>query len=293
MDLRQLSYFLEVAEHESFSKASRAIHLSQPTLSKMVKGLEEELGVVLFNRSTRSVMLTEAGKVVQHHAQAVMNAAHNLQTAVADLTQLKAGKFTLGLPPVIGASFFPKVITEFRNRHPMITIQLVEEGGKRIEQLLQEGRLDLGVVVLPVDDALFEIVPIVKRQLKLVVPIQHHLALGQEVKLGDLRDESFILFRHEFNLHDRVKEACIQEGFEPQVAYESSQWDFIYELICANQGISLLPETICAKFDTQKVRVLNGVEPSIHWNLGIVWKKDGYLSHAARGWVEYVKEVFS
>ncbi len=292
MDIRQLGYFLEVAKHASFSNASKAIHLSQPTLSKMIKSLEEELNVVLFNRSTRSVELTEAGKAVQLHAQAVMQAMENLQSAVADLTELKAGSFSLGLPPVIGASFFPKVITEFRHLYPQITIKLVEEGGKRIEQMLLEGSLDLAVVVLPVDEQLFEIVPIVNRHLKLVVPAEHQLARKKKVKLLDLSGEDFILFRQEFSLHDRVKEACIREGFKPQVAYESSQWDFIYELVCASQGISFLPETICAKLDTRKVRVIHSVEPGIDWNLAVIWKKDSYLSHAAKGWIEYAEKVF-
>lgn len=104
MDLRQLSYFLEVANHGSFSKASEAIHLSQPTLSKMVKNLEDELGVVLFNRSTRKVELTDAGKVVLTHAQSVLHAAQHLLLAVADLTEMKSGQFRLGLPPVIGST---------------------------------------------------------------------------------------------------------------------------------------------------------------------------------------------
>jgi DNA-binding transcriptional LysR family regulator len=292
MDLRQLSYFLEVANHSSFSKASKSIHLSQPTLSKMVKNLEEELGIVLLDRSTRKVELTEAGKVVQSHAQIIINAKDHLLAAVADLTQMKVGRFTLGLPPVIGASFFPKVIADFHKLYPNITIQLVEEGGKRIEQMLMEGAIDLGVVVLPVDEQLFELVPIVERRLNLVMPISHPLSQRGKVRLADLCNESFILFRHEFNLHDRVKEACIREGFEPQVAYESTQWDFIYELICADQGISLLPETICARLDPGKVSVIRSIEPNIHWNIGIVWRKHGYLSHAARGWIEFAQQVF-
>ncbi|QJD82802.1 LysR family transcriptional regulator [Cohnella herbarum] len=289
MDLRQLSYFLEVANQESFSKASQTIHVTQPTLSKMVKSLEEELGVLLINRSTRRVDLTEAGKVVQAHAQTILNAKQNLLSAVADLTEMRKGQFSLGLPPVIGASFFPKVISKFHQLHPDIDIQLVEEGGKRIEQLLIEGSLDLGVVVLPVDEELFEVVPIVKRHLNLVVPTSHPLSGSNEVRLSELRNEFFILFRQEFNLHDRVKEACIREGFEPQVAYESSQWDFIYELIRADEGISLLPETICAKFDAANVHVIRKIEPNIHWDLAIIWKKNGYVSHAASGWIEFVR----
>ncbi|BBI32293.1 LysR family transcriptional regulator [Cohnella abietis] len=291
MDMRQLGYFLEVAQHASFSKASQAIHLSQPTLSKMIKNLEVELGVVLFDRSTRRVELTEAGKVVQAHAQTIINASQQLLVAVEDLTEKRKGQFTLGLPPVIGASFFPKVIADFHQLHPDIAIKIVEEGGKRIEQLLLEGKINLGVVVLPVDERLFEVVPIVERHLKLVLPLTHALAHREEVHLADLKNELFILFRQEFNLHDRVKEACIREGFEPQVAYESTQWDFIYELICANQGISLLPETICAKLDPGKVSVIPLVKPSIHWDLAIIWNKSGYVSHAAQGWIEFAQKV--
>lgn len=292
MDIRQLSYFLEVAAHSSFSKASKAIHLSQPTLSKMVKNLEEELGVVLLNRSTRRVDLTDAGKVVQAHAQNVLVATQNLLSAVADLTEMRSGQFKLGLPPVIGASFFPKVISDFHELHPDIGIHLVEEGGKKIEQLLLEGAIDLGVVVLPVEETLFEMVPIVERRLCLVLPVSHKLADKQQVSLAELRDDSFILFRQEFNLHDRVKEACVREGFEPQVAYESTQWDFIYELVSAGQGVSLLPETVCSKFDSEKVRVIRDIEPDIHWDLGIIWKKDGYVSHAAKGWIEFAQRAF-
>jgi len=293
LDIRHLSYFLEVAKHASFSKASESIHLSQPTLSKMVKNLEEELGVVLLHRSTRKVQLTDAGKVVQTHAQAMMNASQNLLSAVSDLLQMKTGQFSLGLPPVIGSSFFPKVIIGFRQLHPDISIQIVEEGGRQIEQLLLEGSIDLGVVVLPADPQLFEIVPIIKRQLNLVVPISHKLSHNQEVRLSDLSDESFILFSQGFNLHDRVKEACVHEGFEPKVAYTSKQWDFIYEMIAANQGVSLLPETICAKLDPDKVHIIRRITPSMHWNLAIIWKKENYLSLAARGWIEFAQRVLS
>ncbi|WP_127581688.1 LysR family transcriptional regulator [Paenibacillus koleovorans] len=293
MDLRQLNYFLEVAQHASFSKASQSIHLSQPTLSKMVRNLEEELGVVLFNRSTRKVELTEAGKVVQAHAQTVVSASQQLLAAVMDLTEMKKGQFTLGLPPVIGASFFPKVIAEFHQQYPDIDIRLVEEGGKRIEQLLHEGAIDLGVVVLPVDETRFEVVPILERVLKLVVPPDHRLAKRRKVKLNELQQESFILFRQEFNLHDRVKEACILAGFKPRVAFESAQWDFISELVCAGQGISLLPETICAKLDPAKVRVIHQIDPGVHWDMAIIWKKGRYISHAAKGWVEFAQQVFA
>jgi DNA-binding transcriptional LysR family regulator len=292
MDIRQLSYFLEVAKQASFSKASVKLHLSQPTLSKVVKSLEEEIGMALFDRSTRHIHLTEAGEVVQAQAQMIIHSMENLLTAVADLSQMKTGKFTLGLPPVIGSSFFPEIIAQFHNLHPQIKIELIEEGGKLIERSLLEGSIDLGFVVLPVDEQLFEIVPIIQRELKLVVNIKHPLAGRSQVTLQELHNESFILFRQGFALHDRVREACIRKGFEPKISYESTQWDLISEMVIANLGISLLPETICTKLDPARICIIHEIEPAVHWDLAIIWAKNKYLSHAARGWVEFVRDMF-
>lgn len=291
MDLRQLSYFLEVARHGSFSKASEKLHLSQPTLSKMVKNLEEELGLLLFERSTRRIHLTDAGEVVQAHAQHIMRSFENLDSALTEMKQIKTGHFTLGLPPVIGASFFPKIIARFHQLYPNVRIQLVEEGGKLVEQALLEGEIDLGVVVLPVDEEMFEIVPLVERELMLVVNPEHTLARKNQVSLLDLTEESFILFRKGFALHDRVREACIRSGYEPTVAYESAQWDFISEMVTANMGISLLPETICTKLDPVQITSIRMVEPKVYWNLAIIWHKNHYLSYAARAWIRFVQET--
>lgn len=292
MDLRQLSYFLEVAQQGSFSKASHHLHLSQPTLSKMVKSLEDELGVVLFDRSTRRIHLTDAGEVVQAHAQMIMKSIENLSYALTDMTQMKKGKITLGLPPVIGASFFPKIIARFHQLYPNIKIRLVEEGGKLVEQSLLEGGIDLGVVVLPVDEELFEVVPLVERELMLVVNAAHPLARRTHVSLLDLKEESFILFRKGFALHDRVRETCIRNGYEPAVTYESAQWDFISEMVSSNLGISLLPETICTRLDPEHIAAIRMVEPKVHWNLAIIWHKHHYLSYAAKAWVRFVRDIF-
>lgn len=292
MDIRQLTYFLEVANQSSFSKAAQQLHLSQPSLSKMVKNLENELGVVLFDRSTRHIHLTDAGEVIQTQARIILQSMEHLNTALADVTEMRKGKFRLGLPPVIGVSFFPDILARFHQLYPQIEIQLVEEGGKVIEQRLLEGEIDLGVVVLPVDEEMFEVKPIIERKMMLTMHPEHPLAAREEVALQELADESFILFRKGFALRDRVREACIREGFEPKVSYESAQWDFISEMVAAGIGISLLPETVCGKLDPRQIAVIRKTRPQIHWNLGLIWRKDGYLSHAARGWVNFVLHYF-
>jgi DNA-binding transcriptional LysR family regulator len=292
MDIRQLNYFLEVALQGSFSKASQNLHLSQPTLSKMVKTLEEELGVLLFDRSTRRIQLTDAGALVLSHTQNIMQSIDNLETAIAELKNIKKGEIKIGLPPLIGASFFPKIIGEFHNLYPNIDIHLVEEGGKMIEKALLEGSIDLGVVVLPVDEELYEVVPIVERELVLIVNSSHRLGKRTHVSFQDLRDESFILYSKGYALHDRVRDMCIQNGFEPNVTRESGHWLFISEMVSANFGISLLPETICHKLDPDKITTVRMSEPKVKWNLAIIWRKHHYLSFAAKEWIQFVQDIF-
>jgi DNA-binding transcriptional LysR family regulator len=292
MDIRQLHYFLEVAREGSFSKASQNLHLSQPTLSKMVKTMEEELDVLLFNRSTRWIELTDAGELVLNHAQMIMKSIDNLNSAIAELKNIKQGKLKIGLPPLIGASFFPKIIGEFHNLYPNIDIQLLEYGGKMVEKGLLEGSIDLGVVVLPVNEEHFEVVSIVERELVLIVNSSHPLAEKSHVGFHDLRNEPFILYNKGYSLHDRVRDACIRYGFEPMVANESAHWLFISEMVAANFGISLLPETICDKLDPQKITAVRLNEQKVEWNLAIVWRKHHYLSFAAKEWVRFVQDIF-
>ncbi|QGQ97497.1 LysR family transcriptional regulator [Paenibacillus psychroresistens] len=292
MDIRQLTAFLEIANQNNFSKASQILHISQPSLSKMIKGLEDELGIVLFDRSTRRIQLTEEGRIVREHAQIISNDFQNLTNAVSDMTKLKKGKLTLGLPPVIGSSFFPNVLASFHKQYPEIEISLIEEGGKRVEQSIMEGLIDLGIVVLPVNEQQFELIPLIQRNLCLVLPVQHPMSRKRKVYLKDLKNDPFILFRQEFNLYDRVRSACITEGFEPHITYESTQWDFICEMVAANQGISFLPETVCGNLDHKRLRVIKDIQPSIPWDLAVIWKKDQYVSHAAKAWIEFVRPIF-
>ena len=110
MDIRQLTYFVEVAKHQSFTKAALALHVTQPTLSKMVKNLEEEMEVVLFDRSARQIGLTDAGEVVYEQAQKIIYSLDDLSASLYDVMNLKKGRIKIGLPPVISTLFFPTII---------------------------------------------------------------------------------------------------------------------------------------------------------------------------------------
>lgn len=291
LDLRQLTYLLEIAKHMNFTKAAEALHLSQPTLSKMVKNIEEELGVSLFDRSGKYVQLTDSGEIAVQQIQVIVQAVQDLHHLLDDVSNLKKGTITIGLPPVVGSVFFTRVIAKFQIKHPNIHFQLVEEGAKNVENLVQNRKLDLGVVVGPVDTSNFETLPFIYQKLALIIHRSHPLAEQSSVSLQQLRNEPFILFPSGYAVRNHVIHACRSIGFDPSVVYESSQWDLLAEMVASNAGISIIPETICSKITCPEVLTLPLVEPSIPWNLVIIWPKDHYVSYAMREFISFSQEL--
>lgn len=290
MDIRHLQYFLEVARHNSFTKAAQALYITQPTISKMIRNLEEELGVELFERVGKRVTLTDAGWVLFSQAEVMVRSFENMTVKINDLMQLKKGRIRIGLPPMVGANFFPKVMGKFCEKYPGITLDLFEGGSNKVEADVGAGLLDIGVVLLPINEELFDYFSFVKEKIRVVVQPTHALAEREEVSLAELAGEKFLLFHEDFALHNRIIEACVQVGFTPTIIYKSSQWDFLSEMVAANLGITLLPETICRELGTERFRSIPLVNPSIDWHLGMIWRK-GYLSYATRAWIHFTEEL--
>lgn len=291
MDIRHLQYFLEVARHHSFTKAAQSLFITQPTISKTIKSMEDELGVALFDRVGKKVELTDAGKAIELQAQAIVKSFQNISSELNDLMNLKRGHIRIGLPPMVGSSFFPMIIGEFHKAYPEVTIQLFEDGAKKVEIDVAAGALDIGVVVLPVEGDVFETFPFVEEKMKLLVHPTHPLAGREEVALTELSEDYFVLFREDFALHDRIIGECVRAGFQPRVVYESSQWDLIREMVAVKLGVALLPETICRDLDSNRVSVISLVDPVIPWHLGMIWRKGRYLSFAAREWITFTRTL--
>ncbi|MET3288386.1 UNVERIFIED_CONTAM: DNA-binding transcriptional LysR family regulator [Brevibacillus sp. OAP136] len=293
MDIRELQYVMELARLRSFTKAAEALHITQPTLSKMIRNLEAELGLVLFSRIGKKIECTDAGRVVVAHAQTILDSFQSLTRELDDLTTFTKGTIRIGLPPMVGASFFPTVMSQFRAKYPGLDIHMVEEGSKKLEAEIESGGLDMAVVQMPVNDELFDSHVLVKENLRLIVHPTHPLAQRDEVTLAELADESFVFFSKSFTLHDRIIEECKRVGFTPHVLYESSHWDFIQEMVAVNLGVAFLPETICRSLQPNRVQSVTLVKPAIPWHLAMIWRKNTYLSLAAREWIRFTQSLFN
>ncbi|MDQ0219740.1 LysR family transcriptional regulator [Peribacillus cavernae] len=291
MDIKHLQYFIEVTNFNSFSRAADHLFITQPTISKMIKNLEAELGVALFDRSRKKLALTDAGHIILGQAKLINKAFQNLETELGNLLGLKKGHIRIGLPPIFDAHFFLKIIGSFHELYPGITFQLVEDGSKKIEEDVGNNLLDVGVIVLPTKNDIFQHFSFIEEDLKLILHPSHPLAYREEIRLAELADESFILFNKDFVLHDRIISSCNSAGFNPHIISESSQWSFIEEMVAWKLGVSLLPESICRHL-TKDVRSIKVINPSISWKLAIIWGKNHYLSYAAKEWLQFTKGQF-
>ncbi len=250
--------------------------------------MEDELGIPLFNRSTRHLHITDEGKAIIPYAKRLLRQMEDLLQVASEQQHSHSGNIRFGLPPVIGSSFFPSIITAFKKQYPRIKLTIVEEGSRIVEQTLLDGQIDLGITILPLDTEQFDVIPIIERKLKLVLPINHPLANNATVSLKQLQGEEFLMFSQGFSLYDRVRDACIKAGFEPIIILESSQWDFMMEMVASGNGICILPETICEHADLTRCAVVHVTDPEIEWNLAIIRRKNSYVSSAMLTWIDFI-----
>ncbi|BBU28716.1 LysR family transcriptional regulator [Burkholderia sp. THE68] len=290
MELRALRYFIEVVKQKSFTAAAEHMFVTQPTISKMVKALEDEVGSPLLLREGRQMVLTDAGQIVYQRGVEVLAAHARLEAELNDLGTFGRGTLTIGIPPM-GGSLFTPAIAEFRRRYPKVELKLFERGSKAIEAALIDGELELGGVLQPVDTNMFDVLPVSRQILWLVASKGSRWDDAREVALTDLAAEPFVFYGESLALNDVVLNACREAGFAPTIVGRSGHWDFMAALVQAGIGIALLPAPYCRRLDADAFTCRPVVAPEIHWDMALGWRRNGYLSHAARAWIEVAREM--
>lgn len=288
MEIRHLEYFLEVSRHKSFSKAAEASHISQSTISRAIKDLEIELGRTLFYRTTKYVTLTDAGEVILEQAQQIVAAFRNINTHLENLDKLQTGKIHIGLPHITAVTSFAHLLSAFKSQYPGIHIQLYEYGPKKIEASLQDGLLDIGIFT-PEDKDLFEWIFFEQDPHSLIMHPKHRLTQSNNIDYKDLKGEQLILYNSDYKLHDIIINGCKKAGFYPEIAFETAQRELMTQMVEANIGVALLPTKICKTLDPQTITFRPFSDSQLRLELALVWKKDRYLPHTARQFLNFFK----
>lgn len=289
---KDIEIFIHIADDKSFTRVSEKLYIAQPALSKTIQKMEKELNMQLLDRSRRDIRLTDAGKVVYEKGKEIIAKYSSMQNELNNLSDLVTGEIKVGLPQIIGTCFFPKIIKAFKKIYPGVTFEMIEEGGVIVERLVERGDLDIGFVVLPVQSKGVAFTEIYRDQFVLCVDKDHPLSRRKQVSLNDVKNESFIMFAKSFTLHNLILDTCRQSGFDPLVAYESSQWDLMIELVSEQQGVALIPRLLANKLNGVNTLSLSVKDINTAWRIGMIIGKGGYQSLALKEFVKVVEDLY-
>ncbi|WP_069815979.1 LysR family transcriptional regulator [Streptomyces sp. TP-A0874] len=291
MELRQLEYFVTVAEERNFTRAAERVHISQSGVSAQIRQLERELGAELFDRSARTVTLTEAGRAALEHARAALAAAGAVSEAVGEVTGLIRGRLTVGM--VVGCTIPPlfDAIAAFHRAHPGVEVSLLEGDSDHLVELVRAGGVDLALVGAAADplEGLGELT-IVSERLVAAVPAEHPLAGESRVALRDLLRHPLVAMPRGTGLRTVFEQACAAQGLRPVVALEASAADAIAGLAGRGLGVAVLSHSMAAGYrDRLRAVDIDGAEAPAR--LALVWRS----AHrpAVREWLRYGRQAFS
>ncbi|CAI0774716.1 Cyn operon transcriptional activator [Serratia proteamaculans] len=289
MLLRHIRYFLAVAEQGNFTRAAEALHVSQPTLSQQIKQLEETLGTPLFDRSGRAVRLTDAGVAWMRYAQLALQDLDAGARAIHDVATLERGNLRLAMTPTFTAYLVGPVIDAFYRRYPGITLSIHEMTQDRIEALLAEDRLDLGIAFSQAQLADIETEDLFSESLNMVVGINHPLAKKYEALTAQaFEQQPLALLSEDFATRQFIDDYCRQQGIRPRVAVEANAIGAIIEMVRRGSLATVLPAAIAQA--NPQLRVMPLVTAMPARRAVLLQRKDAYRSAASRAFVEVLHQ---
>jgi LysR family hydrogen peroxide-inducible transcriptional activator len=293
MNLRDLRYLVALAEHRHFGRAAAASYVSQPTLSTQIRKLEEELGVTLVERTPRRVLLTETGREIVARARDVLHEVEQIRGIARRTRDPEAGSVRLGIFPTLGPYLLPHVVPEVRKRFPKLELLLVEEKTEEVLKRLREGKLDAGVLALPVHDDTLHSEFLFEEPFVLAAPKQHPLAQRNTLKLDDLEDQSLLLLEDGHCLRDQALEVCRMSGAGEKTGFRATSLETLRQMVAADVGVTLLPvlavKPPVARADNIGLVEFRGRAPSRR--IAMVWRKSSALAPFLKRLAQVFREL--
>ena len=298
MNLRDLKYLVALADHKHFGKAAAASFVSQPTLSTQIRKLEEELGVPLVERAPRKVMLTPAGRDAAERARRIVAEVEQMKEAARRSQDPEAGTVRLGIFPTLGPYLLPHVVPRIRGRFPQLELLLVEEKSDVLLSRLREGRLDAGLLALPVHDEQLHAEFLFEEPFLLAVPETHPLAKRDALKLDELSSQKLLLLEDGHCLREQALEVCRLSGANEKSEFRATSLETLRQMVAADVGITLLP-TLAVKppvARSDNIHLLGFSDSHPSRRIAMFWRKSsamhGFLMELARVFRELPSELF-
>jgi DNA-binding transcriptional LysR family regulator len=286
--LRQLQYFVAVAEKGSVSGAAQTLSISQPAITEAIKDLEHDLGVTLFERHSRGLNTTYKGHQFLRHAKSILTSVSDARRTFSSDDDIAKGTLQLGVTSLVAGYVLSDILARYRRANPNVSVTAIEDNGEYLEHLLIGGELDVAVMVISnlrdrmaLQAEILEVSPY-----RLWLPLGHPLSTQQSISLSDVTSEPLIMLTV-----DEIEEATVKLlsalGQKPQIAFRTRSVEAVRSLVATGAGVSLLPDLVYRPWSLEGDRIeyrdVSGTLPVVQ--VGIVWRKGSNLSRAVRDFI--------
>lgn len=293
MNLRDLRYFVALADLKHFGRAAAAAFVSQPTLSTQVRKLEEELGIALVERTPRNVMLTAGGREIAERARSILREVDELKELARRTQDPESGTLRLGLFPTLGPYLLPHIVPPIRARLPRLELLLVEEKTPVLLRQLHEGRLDAACLALPVNDAHLHAEFLFEEPFLLAVPKGHRLTRRATLELDDLAEETVLLLDDGHCLREHALDVCRLAGAGEKSGFRATSLETLRQMVSANVGVTLLP-LLAVKPPvpaSDQITLLRFRDSTPSRKIALVWRKSSAMAPVLQLLAEVIRAI--
>jgi len=282
MNLRDLEYLVAVDEERHFHKAAERCFVSQPTLSGQLKKLEQELGVMLVERSRRQVVMTDVGTAVAQQARKLLAEVKAIKDIVQTFDDPMAGELHAGLIPTLAPYLLPKIMPAIRKQYPKLKLWLHEYQTAVLLEKLRRAELDFLILALPVETDEFAELDLFNEPFLLAVPRDEALAQQPMISLGELSEREMLLLEEGHCLRGQALDVCFMAGATENVGFHASSLETLRHMVGEGMGITLMPELAVPGKQTRQdaIRYLPFQEPKPSRRIGMLYRKGSYREQA-------------
>ena len=293
MNIRDLEYLIAVDEERHFHRAAERCFVSQPTLSGQLKKLEQELGVLLVERSNRQVSMTEAGQAVLTHARTVLAEVNAIKEAANYFQDPMVGDVKVGIIPTVAPYLLPIIMAKLNKAFPKLKIWLYEYQTHVLVEKLQKSELDFLILALPIEKHDFTELDLFREPFRLAVKKGHSLTKKKQINMGDIAQQELLLLEEGHCLRGHILDVCLLAGVKEQGQYHATSLETLRHMVGEGMGMTLIPElavpTKITKAD--EVRYIEFSDPKPNRRIGMLYRKNSYREETFNNISELIKSI--
>lgn len=291
MELKQLEYFYAVCQELHFTRAAEKVGISQPSLSQQIKLLEHEIGTPLFDRIGKKTALTESGKLLLQYTRKIFYEVEQAKTSIDELNGLQRGTILVGTLLTVEDYLITPTLLNFHQKYPGVKVSVFGLRTGDIHKQLIENKLDLGIVFLPMKGDELESISLSTEEMAFAVPKGHPLENQDMLDVEVLKTTPSILLPQQYFIRNLIDEACKDLGFFPKPIFEITTMQSLINMVIKGVGVTILPKPYLEYLNHPHIRIIPILKPNLSREIGVVYRKDKYLSAATHVFISALKET--